>query len=282
MILVFGKTGQVGRELSFFPNVFSLGRKDVSLLYPEDCANAIKRISPKAVINAAAYTNVDLAENDEIQATIINAKAPEYMARECLKLSIPFLQISSDYVFDGYGKRPQKPNDDVNPISAYGRSKLAGEILVINTGVQGLLLRTSWIFSPYGKNFVKTMIDLGRKSEEVRVVCDQIGGPTSAKSVAQICVNLVLNMINSKNLHGVYHFSGRDDVSWANFAREIFLQAKMNVKVIDIKSSEFKTKALRPTNSRLDCSSLEKELGYIRPEWKLDLSEVLSFLKVTA
>ena len=200
MILVFGKSGQVGKELSFFPNVCSLGRKEVNLLHPDECAKAIKSVSPKAVINAAAFTNVDLAENDEIHATIINAKAPEYMARECLKLSIPFIQISSDYVFDGHGTHPLKPYDEVNPVSAYGRSKLAGEILVMKTGVQGLLLRTSWIFSPYGKNFVKTMIDLGRKSEEVRVVSDQIGGPTSAKSVAQACVDLVLKMIHQKSL----------------------------------------------------------------------------------
>ncbi|MBU2980341.1 dTDP-4-dehydrorhamnose reductase [Lentibacter algarum] len=275
-VLVFGKTGQVAQELwSAHPEYIYLGRDDADLSNPETCAEAIKTLKPSAVINAAAYTAVDRAEEEEELALLINAKAPEAMAKACAALSVPFIHISTDYVFDGTGKDAQSPDKPTAPVNAYGQTKLAGETAIRNSGVKYAILRTSWVFSAHGSNFAKSMLRLSESRSELGIVADQIGGPTPAADIASTCALLARNLKTS----GTYHFSGAPDVSWADFAREIFAQAGRDVTVTDIKTADYPTPAKRPLNSRLDCASLMSDFGVIRPSWKHGLAEVLKELK---
>ncbi len=278
-ILVFGKTGQVARELQRHADVIALGRDDANLADPGACAAAIMRLKPDAVINAAAYTAVDKAEDDP-QAFVINGDAPAAMATACAAVNIPFVHISTDYVFDGSGQRAWLPDDHVNPINAYGRSKLLGEEAIrANVGAFAIL-RTSWVFSAHGNNFVKTMLRLSQTRETLSVVADQIGGPTPASAIAQACVKIANDMRAGRGKSGTYHFSGSPDVSWADFAREIFAQAGRDTTVQDIPSSSYPTPAKRPANSRLDCSSLVATFGIERPDWRVGLAEVVKDLAV--
>ncbi|TPW27099.1 dTDP-4-dehydrorhamnose reductase [Martelella alba] len=278
MMLVFGKSGQVASELQLLlPEARFLGRDTADLTDPAACARAIEAMQPQAVINAAAYTAVDKAESDEDMATRVNGAAPGAMAKACARLSIPFVHISTDYVFDGLGDTAYGTGHPTGPIGAYGRSKLAGEKAVAASGAVHAILRTSWVFSAYGGNFVKTMLRLAETRDTLNVVADQVGGPTSAASIATACKMIAEQLIISKEKSGIYHFSGAPDVSWADFAREIFRQAGRGVTVNDIATSDYPTPARRPSNSRMDCSSL-KAFGLSRPDWKSDLSIVLEKL----
>lgn len=277
-ILVFGKTGQVATELQRLGDVLALGRDEADLSRPEECAAAIRRIGPKAVINAAAYTGVDKAEVEEGLATTINGAAPGAMAEAAAELGVPFLHISSDYVFNGTGDRPWMPEDVPGPLGAYGRSKLAGETAIHASDGQWAVLRTSWVFSAHGANFVKTMLRLGAARDNLRVVSDQIGGPTAASDIAAALLAMAGQMQADRTKGGTYHFSGAPDVSWADFATEIFAQAGLAVEVTPIPASEYPTPAQRPANSQLDCTSLEQEFGIMRPEWKGSLGAVLADL----
>ncbi|MEM9031818.1 MAG: dTDP-4-dehydrorhamnose reductase, partial [Pseudomonadota bacterium] len=179
-LLVFGQTGQVATELRRQGDVLALGRDIADLREPEACAAQIHARRPHAVINAAAWTAVDAAEEEEAAAHLVNAEAPGAMARACAELGCPFLHLSTDYVFDGSGTRPWQENDPTSPQNAYGRTKLAGEIAVREAGEHHVILRTAWVFSAHGANFVKTMLRLADNHDEVRVVADQFGGPTPA------------------------------------------------------------------------------------------------------
>lgn len=278
-ILVFGKTGQVATELQRQGDVVALGREDADLAHPETCAAAIRRIGPAAVINAAAYTAVDKAEVEEGLATTINGAAPGAMARAAAELGVPFLHISTDYVFNGTGDRPWLPEDVPGPLGAYGRSKLAGETAIHAAGGQWAVLRTSWVFSAHGANFVKTMLRLGAERDALRVVADQIGGPTAAADIAAALLAMAAQMRDDPAKGGTHHFSGAPSVSWAGFAAEIFAQAGLSVEVTPIPASEYPTPAQRPANSRLDCSSLEQQFAIARPDWKASLAAVLAELK---
>lgn len=281
-VLVFGKSGQVAKELSRFGSdqAFSMNfidRKIADLLYPDNCEKIILSKKPDAVINAAAWTSVDEAETFENEASIVNGESPGAMARACKILSIPFLHISSDYVFDGSGESSWLPNDVVNPISAYGRSKLLGEKLIVESGARSIIMRTSWVFSSHGSNFVKTMLRLGNERDKINVVGDQIGGPTSASSIAKSVLILIDGLLNGKD-GGIIHFSGEPDVSWAEFARLIFEMAGLNCKINSIKSKDYQTPASRPLNSRLKDPELNS-YGIYRPNWKDDLKSVLNELR---
>ncbi|MGP3699775.1 dTDP-4-dehydrorhamnose reductase [Rhodobacter sp. NSM] len=279
MILVFGRTGQVARELARqAPEACFLGRDEADLSDPEACARAIREAKPDAVINAAAWTAVDRAEEEEAPATVVNGAAPGAMARVCAELGIPFVQISTDYVFDGSGERPWRPEDPVGPLGAYGRSKLAGEEAVRAAGGTHAILRTSWVFSAHGTNFVKTMLRLGATRDRLTVVMDQVGGPTPAKDIAATCLAMARALTSNPDLSGTYHLSGGPDVNWADFAREIFRQAGLPCEVQDIPSSDYPQKAHRPANSRMDCSGLSR-FGLSRPDWRQGLARVLSDLQ---
>jgi len=278
-ILVFGATGQVARGLAGRADTRCLDRAAADLSDPEACAAAIRDAAPAAVINAAAWTAVDGAETAEAEAQVINADAPGAMAREAAELDIPFVHISTDYVFDGSGTRPWTPDDPTAPISAYGRTKLAGEAAVRAAGGRHVILRTSWVFSEHGSNFVKTMLRLGAERDHLTIVADQIGGPTPAGAIADAVHLIARRMIAGEGGGGIHHFAGAPDVSWADFARAIFDRAGLACRVDDIPGSSYPTPARRPDNSRLDCASLEREFGIDRPDWREALNDVIHKLQ---
>jgi dTDP-4-dehydrorhamnose reductase len=278
-LLVFGKTGQVACELQrLAPDAIYLGRDQADLSDPSACAAAIRDHAPEAVINAAAYTAVDRAEEEEDLATVINGAAPGAMAEACADLDIPLVHISTDYVFEGGGERPWSPDDTTGPLGAYGRSKLAGEQAVQGAGGTYAILRTSWVFSAHGNNFLKTMLRLGAERDRLTIVADQIGGPTPAGGIAEACLAIAKGLRKNCEKSGVYHYSGGPDASWADFARVIFAEANQEVEVVDIPSSDFPTPAVRPLNSRLDCASLEAQFGITRANWKSAVKEIVGQL----
>ncbi|WP_127110795.1 dTDP-4-dehydrorhamnose reductase [Pararhodobacter zhoushanensis] len=267
-VLVFGKTGQVATELQrLLPKAIFLGRDMADLGQPERCAQAIHEHGPAAVINAAAWTAVDKAETEEAAAIVINGDAPAAMAKACVALGIPLIHISTDYVFDGMGDTPFAPNHPTAPLGAYGRSKLHGEEGVRAAGGIHAILRTSWVFSAHGNNFLKTMLRLGREREALTIVADQIGGPTPASAIAEACIRIVHDLIADAGKSGTYHFSGAPDTSWADFAREIMVQAGLACTITDIPTNAYPTPARRPANSRMDCSKLAV-FGLERPDWR--------------
>lgn len=278
MILVFGRTGQVARELASYQDVLCLERSKADLSDPKVCAQAIHAHKPQAVINAAAYTAVDQAEGEEALATIINGDAPGAMALACAALDVPLVHISTDYVFNGGGGVPWQPEDATGPLGAYGHSKLKGEQSIAGAGGCHAILRTSWVVSAHGANFVKTMLRLGRERNRLNIVADQIGGPTPARSIAAACVGMAGQLVAEPSKKGIYHFSGAPDVSWADFAREIFARAGIACDVADIPSSDYPTPASRPLNSRLNCATLETVFGISRPDWRQGLRDILKDL----
>ena len=279
MILVFGKTGQVAKELQRLDDVVALGRDQVDLSEPKACAAVIHDHAPCAVINAAAYTVVDKAEDDEDLATIINGDAPTAMAQACAGLGIPFVQISSDYVFHGNGETPWTSSDATVPLNAYGRSKLAGEGGIRASGATHAILRTSWVISSHGTNFVKTMLRLSETRDTLTVVSDQIGGPTPACDIAEACLQIADQLAKDRSKTGTYHYSGAPDVSWAEFATEIFAQAGRSVTVIPISTEDYPTHAARPLNSRMDCGTTKQIFGIPRSDWRKCLETIVRELE---
>ena len=279
-VLVFGNFGQVATELQRAGSVMALGREDADLAEPEACAEAILRAKPHAVINATAYTAVDQAESDEELVQLVNGLAPPAMAGACKTLGTPFVHLSTDYVFSGEDTDPWRPEDATGPQNAYGRSKLAGEEAIGAVGGCYAILRTSWVFSAHGANFVKTMLRLSETRDSLSVVADQVGGPTPARAIAAAALRIATKLSEAPALSGVYHFSGAPDVSWADFAAEIFKQAGRRVAVTPIPTSEYPTPAKRPLNSRLDCRGTEAVFGLKRPDWRRDLTDVLTELGV--
>ncbi len=268
MILVFGKTGQVATELqALAPEARFLGRDEADLSTPEACAAQIRALTPEAVINAAAWTAVDKAETEEEAATVVNGAAPAAMAAACAELGIPFVQISTDYVFDGAGEAPFPPDHPTAPLGAYGRSKLVGEEGVRAAGGVHAILRTSWVFSAHGANFLKTM--------------RRLGGPTPARAIAGACLTIAQALIADPAKTGTYHFSGAPDVSWAEFAREIMAQAGLPCAIEEIPTSAYPTPARRPANSRMACETLSA-FGLSRPDWRAATREALKELGAIA
>lgn len=276
-ILVFGKTGQVANELQRQAEVMALGRDEANLANPEALGDIIADRAPKAVINAAAYTAVDKAESDERMALAVNALAPSAMARACASHGIPFLHISTDYVFSGEGTAAWRETDPVAPRNAYGRTKLMGEEGVRAAGGNAAILRTSWVFSAHGNNFVRTMLRLSETRDALNVVDDQIGGPTPAGDIAAALLQMARKMM-AGHAGGTYHFGGAPWVSWADFAREIFAQAGREVAVSGIPTTDYPTPATRPLNSRMDCSAISRDFGIATPDWKAGLAKVIKEL----
>jgi dTDP-4-dehydrorhamnose reductase len=284
-VLVFGKTGQVAMELQRLAGrsedimLTALSRDQADLSDPAACAAIIASCDADVVINAAAYTAVDRAEQDEDLATVINGDAPEAMAQAAAERHIPFLHISTDYVFDGAGDQPFAPDAIPAPLGAYGRSKLAGETGVRAAGGPHAILRTSWVFSAHGGNFVKTMLRLGAERGQLNIVADQTGGPTAARDIAAALLRMAEAFYRGQARSGTYHFAGAPDISWAGFAREIFVRAGLDTEVTDIATSDYPTAAKRPRNSRLDCKSLAQVFGIERPDWRAALRDVLHELR---
>jgi len=276
-ILVFGRTGQVATELQLRADVTALGRAEADLGNPAACAAAIIAYQPDVVINAAAYTAVDLAQEQAALAQTVNGDAPGAMARACASLDIPFLHISTDYVFDGSGTAPWRVNDPVAPLGVYGSTKAAGEDAVRAAGGRYAIMRTSWVFSAHGANFVKTMLRLSETRDALNVVNDQIGGPTPAGAIADALLAMAQAMV-AGHKGGTYHYAGSPAVSWEDFAREIFATAQRAVTVTGITTAQYPTPAKRPLNSRLDCSVLGTDFNISPPDWKTDLANIVSDL----
>ena len=278
-IAVFGRTGQVARELARGEAVTCLGREVADFADPDAVRRAAAQVEADVIVNAVAYTAVDRAESEEKIARTVNAASVGALAEVAAERGLPFVHISTDYVFDGSGDRPWRPDDPVGPLGAYGRTKLAGERAVQAAGGAHAILRTSWVFSAHGANFVKTMLRLGAERERLAIVADQIGGPTPARGIAAACATIAAALARDPGLTGGYHYAGAPDTSWAGFARAIFEEAGLNVEVAEIASSDYPTPAARPKNSRLDCAATEAAFGIARPDWRAALREVLDELR---
>jgi len=279
MILVLGSSGQVASELKRLPGTVAVGRPNIDFCNLASISDVIERARPLAVINAAAYTAVDAAEDEAEVAHLINALAPGEAARVCRTLDIPMIHISTDYVFDGIKTHPYSPYDDCNPQGVYGASKRAGEEAIMASGCQHVILRTSWVFSRHGSNFVKTMLRFGQERGQLSVVSDQIGGPTSANAIAQCCFEIAQHMVADKSLGGTFHFSGVPQVSWFEFAAEIFRMSGLEVDLAPIASSAYPTRARRPQYSVLECQSTRDAFGVVQPDWRVDLLSVIKELR---
>jgi dTDP-4-dehydrorhamnose reductase len=274
-ILVFGQTGQVATELQRQADVTALGRAEADLTNPAACAAAIAEVDTDVIINAAAYTAVDKAETDTDTAEMVNHTAVGAMAREAARRGIPFLHISTDYVFPGGGKTPWLVDDATGPLGVYGATKLRGEQAVQSANGPHAILRTSWVYSAHGNNFVKTMLRLGKERDALTIVGDQIGGPTEAGDIAAALITMGSQFVEGKATNGVYHFSGTPDCSWADFAKQIFAQANIDCSVTPIPTTDYPTPATRPLNSRLNCASTVTNFGITQPDWKVSLRRVL-------
>ena len=239
MILVFGNQGQLASELNKYSNTLCIGRNVCDLAINNDFQKFIMEDNIEGVINASGYTNTIGAEDNVSDAMKLNCEVPLKIFMSCAEKSIPFIHISTDYVFDGKKTDPYVEGDHANPIGMYGLSKLKGEEAICNIGGSFAIIRTSWLFSQFGKNFVKTMIEKGKNLSDVFVVNDQVGGPTSAKSLASVCIRALDKIRYDHSLCGIYHFSGYPYVSWADFAREIFICAGFNTKVNNTLSGWF-------------------------------------------
>ena len=284
-IIVFGKHGQVAQSIKAlygyenFEFLF-LGRKSLNFENPEDCKEVILSLKPDGVIIAAAWTDVDKAEKFPKLVKLVNSVAPEYIAKGCDFLNIPFVHLSTDYVFDGTGRSPWRPHENINPISVYGESKAEGEFRVLENCKRSVIMRTSWVFSEFGNNFFKAIMKKGEQSKNISVVSDQVGGPTSAHSLANAVCTLLSQGINNAKKR-VYHYSGTPDVSWAEFAKQIFEINNVNCEVKPIKSEDYCFLAKRPLNSRLDCSDIKKDFGIERPSWNSDLITITKKFRKT-
>lgn len=275
-VLVFGKTGQVATELATRADVVSVGRDQADFSNPEQVIKIVEDTDADVIINAVAYTAVDKAEDEESLAAVVNGSTVAQIAIVAAARNIPFLHVSTDYVFQGDGTNPWTVSDKTGPLGAYGRTKLLGEEGVIAAGGPHAILRTSWVFSAHGNNFVKTMLRLGADRDALSIVNDQIGGPTEAGDIADALLKMASAFHAGKGVTGTYHFSGAPDCSWADFATEIFDQANLTVNVTGIPSADYPTPATRPLNSRMDCSALEVAFGIKRPKWEESLSRVIN------
>ena len=281
-VLVLGADGQLGRELRRVrvPQDITLlfaGRSEIDI-NSKASVDALTAIKPDAVINAAAYTAVDKAESEPELAFAINRDAPALLAREAAKLGAPLLHISTDYVFSGEKSDLYVEGDVKQPLNVYGRSKSEGEDAVLSRHAGALILRTSWIHSPFGTNFVKTMLRLGETRDEVRVVADQVGRPTAAGDLAATCLALVARqLVGDAGAKGALHFANAGKASWADFAEAIFAETtsrgRKPVTVTRIVTADYPTPARRPANSLLDTSKIENEFGIVPRPWRTALSE---------
>jgi len=283
-ICVFGQTGQVATELRRRAGpgvaVTALGREAADLARPEACAAAVRAADADVIVNAAAYTAVDKAEADAPLATRINAEAPGAMAAAAAARGLPFLHVSTEYVFDGTARHPLGEDAPTAPLGAYGRSKLAGEQAVAAAGGAHAILRTAWVFSAHGGNFVKTMLRVGAQRDRLSVVDDQTGGPTAAHDIADALIAMARAFADGRGVDGLFHYSGAPAITWCGFAREIFRQAGGDApEIVPITTAESPTDAARPAHAVLDCGRIQAAYGIAQPDWPRALAEVLAELQ---
>lgn len=288
-LVVTGSQGQVVRALGergplIDIDVVALGRPQLDLLQPVKILAALEAAKPDVVVSAAAYTAVDLAESNPTETHAVNVVGAGEVARAAASLGVPVLHVSTDYVFDGALDRPYREDDPTGPIGEYGRSKLAGEQAVAAAHPDHAILRTAWVYSPFGKNFVRTMLNLAATREEINVVADQHGAPTSAHDIADGVIRVARNLKANAapGLRGVFHLTARGEATWAEFAEAIFALSRAAggpfAHVKPILTSAYPTPARRPANSRLDNAKLAREHGVALPHWREALAVCMARL----
>lgn len=286
-VLLLGGTGQLGREILLAAGdgvrVAAPGRETVDLTSAAAISNAVAAERWDAVICAAAYTAVDQAEREKDLAFAINAEAPRVLAEATGAKNIPLVHVSTDYVFDGTKGAPYRSDDPVAPLGVYGASKEAGERAVRENNPRHAIVRTSWLYSPFGKNFLKTMLRLGGERERLTVVDDQRGCPTAAADLARACLAIAETLARDPDAPGgTFHFANAGDTTWCGFAREIFARSAARLprvpEVAAITTAQYPTPARRPADSRLDCSDTVARFGVAQPDWKTALAATLARL----
>lgn len=298
-LLVVGANGQVGRELrrslatlgevigATREGVLDTGEacRAVDLSDPRALAALVGDTAPAAVVNAAAYTAVDKAESDRDMAFAVNGEAPGALARACAVAGIPFVHYSTDYVFDGQGARPYREDDPTAPLGVYGASKLAGEDAVRGSGARHFIFRTAWVYGAHGHNFLRTMLRVGAERDELRVVADQVGSPTSAALIADATAAALSQVLAGPDRSGgTWHLVASGETSWHGFAEAIFDEASAAgllarvPTVVPITTADYPTPARRPAYSRLDTSRFQRDFGIDLPDWRDGLRDVIAAL----
>jgi dTDP-4-dehydrorhamnose reductase len=289
-IVVTGREGQVVRSLGERATgtdieIIALGRPELDLGGPSnEIMSAIRTARPDVMVSAAAYTEVDKAEGDRELAFAVNEQGPRAVAQAAHELGVPLIHLSTDYVFDGLKASPYVEEDATTPTGIYGASKLAGERAALGEQNNGVVLRTAWVYSPFASNFVKTMLRLAAGRDEIPVVADQRGNPSSALDIADGIIAIAANLSANDDpaLRGVFHMAGAGEATWAEFAEGIFaLSAALGgptAKVRHIGTTDYPTAAKRPANSRLDCSKLARVHGVRLPDWHSSIQQVVGIL----
>lgn len=290
-ILLTGINGQVGYELQFglasLGKVHALDRSQLDLSDPDNIRQVVQSIKPDLIVNPAAYTAVDKAEVELDLAIAINAIAPQILAEEAAKLGAAMVHYSTDYVYDGTKTTPYVETDVTNPLSVYGKTKLAGEAAIRAAALPNLILRTSWVYGARGKNFMNTILRLASERESLGIVADQFGAPTSSRAIAEATVSALANWTKDKS--GTYHLTSAGVTSWHGFAQAIIEEyellrelrhwpvLKASVEnIFPITTADYPTPAARPANSKLNCDKLSSTFGLVLPEWRVALKQVMA------
>lgn len=283
-VLVTGRNGQVGAELAQaltpWAEVHALSREELDLASDDSIRAAVERLHPQLIVNAAAYTAVDKAESEPELAQRINADAVATLAAAARATGAAVIHYSTDYVFDGTLDRPYRETDTTHPLSVYGRTKLAGEQALAAAGIPYLVLRTSWVYGPRGKNFLRTILALAAQRPELRIVADQTGAPTWARDIAHATRTIAAQWMDApatlQQRSGLYHLTAAGATSWFGFAEAALANRPATAKLTPIATAEYPTAAARPLNSRLDCDKLERAFGVRLPDWRRSLDAVLA------
>jgi dTDP-4-dehydrorhamnose reductase len=276
-ILLTGRSGQVGaaleERLAPLGEVTAPGRAALDFLDPRSIQQEVRAARPEVIVNAAAYTAVDRAEQERASAFAVNAEAVGLLGEEARRLGALLVHFSTDYVFDGRKATPYTEEDRPGPLNVYGESKLAGEVALEGAGCRYLILRTSWVYAAHGRNFLRAILAASKERKELRVVNDQRGAPTSADMIARAVASILRN---GSPASGLYHMSAAGETTWHGFARAILAAARIDTPVVPIPTSEYKSAAARPKNSLLDNTRLQQAFGIALPDWREGLREVSS------
>ena len=279
-ILLTGRTGQVGsalaRTLAPLGELRAFDRNGLDLRDTSSIRTRIRQVKPDIIVNAAAYTAVDRAEQEEDSAFEVNFKAVKELAQEAKAIDALLIHFSTDYVFDGEKALPYVETDVPNPLNVYGRSKLEGERAIAASGCRHFIFRTSWVYAPAGRNFLRTILAAARSKPELRVVDDQRGAPTSSDAIAVALARILAAPDSMQKPGGIYHLSAAGETTWCEFARAILQDAGLNTPVVPIPSDQFPTAAKRPKNSLLDNAKLQREFAITLADWRQGLREVSS------
>ncbi len=283
-ILVTGSNGQLGWELGQLAKSYPafkfvlVDRSQLDLAFPETFEKMIQTIAPDCIVNTAAYTAVDKSETEKDLSYTVNATAVQTLASICKNLAIPFMTYSTDYVFDGEATQPYSTATKVDPVNYYGSTKAAGEAMAMEANEDTIIIRTSWVFSSHGNNFVKTMMRLMKERDQLNIVADQKGRPTYAKDLAMATMKMIEAMNAGKSIKGVYHFANTGETTWFDFAATIKAIAGLDCALNPIETKDFPTPAKRPAYSVLDTSKIEEALSIAIPHWEDALRDCMNLL----